>query len=107
VGHLEGTAPPGTNSNIVLAGHITLAEGGYGPFASLGKLTPGDELYVYYGEQRYKYIIDDYQVVERTAIEVTYPSQRGEVTLITCTNWSDQEGRYLERLVIKGYLAGS
>jgi LPXTG-site transpeptidase (sortase) family protein len=107
VGHLEGTAPPGSSSNIVLAAHVTVAAGVYGPFASLGNLAVGDEVYVYYGEQQFKYIIDDYQVVDRTAIEVTHPSTQGEVTLITCTTWSGVEGRYLERVVLKGYLAGS
>lgn len=106
VGHLEGTAPPGSSSNIVLAAHVTVAAGVYGPFASLAKLSAGDEVYVYQGEQSFRYVIEDYQVVDRTAIDVTYPSERGEITLITCTNWSSQEGRYLERIVLKGYLAG-
>jgi LPXTG-site transpeptidase (sortase) family protein len=106
VGHLEGTAPPGSASNIVLAAHVTVSAGVYGPFANLGNLAAGDEVYVYQGEQAFKYVIADYQVVDRTAIDVTYPSEQGEITLITCTNWSSQEGRYLERIVLKGHLAG-
>ncbi len=90
----------------MLAAHVTVSAGVYGPFADLANLTAGDELYVYQGEQTFKYIIKDYQVVDRTAIDVTYPSEQGEITLITCTNWSSQEGRYLERIVLKGYLAG-
>jgi LPXTG-site transpeptidase (sortase) family protein len=106
VGHLEGTAPPGSSSNIVLAAHVTVSAGVYGPFANLAGLSTGDEVYVYEGEQAFKYIIDDYQIVDRTAIDVTYPSEQGQITLITCTNWSSQEGRYIERVVLKGYLAG-
>jgi LPXTG-site transpeptidase (sortase) family protein len=104
VGHLEGTAPPGSNSNIVLAAHVTVSAGVYGPFAGLAQLASGDQIYVYYGDQIYEYIVDSHQTVERTAIEVTYPSQTGQVTLITCSNWDDQAGRYVERLVIKGRL---
>ena len=106
VGHLEGTAPPGSSSNIVLAAHVTVAAGVYGPFANLAKLAAGDEVYVYQGEQAFKYIIDDYQIVDRAAIDVTYPSEQGQITLITCTSWSSEEGRYIERIVLKGYLAG-
>ena len=51
VGHLEGTAPPGSNSNIVLAGHVTISAGVYGPFAGLGQLAAGDVVTVYYGDQ--------------------------------------------------------
>jgi LPXTG-site transpeptidase (sortase) family protein len=104
VGHLEGTAPPGSNSNIVLAGHVTLAEGVYGPFAGLGQLTAGDIVTVFYGEQPYNYMVDGLQTVDRTAVEVTYPSSTGQITLITCNNWSSEEGRYIERLIVKGHL---
>jgi LPXTG-site transpeptidase (sortase) family protein len=106
IGHLEGTAPPGSKSNIVLAGHITLAAGVYGPFAGLAQLAPGDVLFVYYGQERFQYVVDGHQMVDRTSIEVTYPSETGQVTLITCNNWDDAEGRYLERLVVTGHLVG-
>ncbi|MEW5958775.1 MAG: sortase [Chloroflexota bacterium] len=104
VGHLEGTAAPGSDSNVVLAGHITLAEGIYGPFAGLGQLAPGDLLIVYYGDQKYDYMVDGYQIVERTAIDVTYPSSTGQVTLITCNNWNKEKNQYEQRLVVKGHL---
>jgi LPXTG-site transpeptidase (sortase) family protein len=104
VGHLEGTAPPGSESNIVLAAHVTVSAGVYGPFADLANLGAGDQIFVYYGDQIYEYIVDGYETVDRTAIEVTYPSQTGQITLITCTNWDGQEGRYLERLIVKGRL---
>ncbi|MCB0172316.1 MAG: sortase [Anaerolineae bacterium] len=104
VGHLEGTAPPGSNSNIVLAAHVTVSAGVYGPFAQLASLQPGDQVYIYYGQDVYEYIIDDYDTVDRTAIEVTHPTNTGRVTLITCSNWSAAEGRYVERLVVTGHL---
>lgn len=107
VGHLEGTAPPGSNSNMVLAAHVTLAANVYGPFASLGQLAPGDVVYVYSGDQKFEYIIDNQQVVARTAVEVTYPSNTGQITLITCNNWNYELGRYQDRLVVKGHLVSN
>jgi LPXTG-site transpeptidase (sortase) family protein len=104
VGHLEGTAPPGSESNIVLAAHVTVSSGVYGPFAGLANLGTGDQVFVYYGDQIYEYVVDGYQTVDRTAVDVTFPSQTGQITLITCTNWDGQEGRYLERLIVKGRL---
>ena len=104
VGHLEGTAPPGSNSNFVLAAHVTLSSGVYGPFAGLGQLAPGDVIQVYDDGQMYEYIVDGFQTVDRTAVNVTYPSTSPEITLITCNNWSADEGRYVERLVVKGHL---
>jgi LPXTG-site transpeptidase (sortase) family protein len=104
VGHLEGTASPGAPSNLVLAGHVTLAHNVYGPFAGLGNLQPGDTIIVYDGDEPYTYIVDYRQLVARTAVDVTYPTSTGRVTLITCSNWSDQLGAYQERLIVVGHL---
>jgi LPXTG-site transpeptidase (sortase) family protein len=109
VGHLEGTASPGDSSNVVLAGHVTIAPNVYGPFAGLGKLEPGDSIILYTGDQPYTYIVDYRQLVDRTDVQVAYPSDTGRVTLITCSNWSDELGAYRQRLIVVGHLenAGS
>ena len=104
VGHLEGTAPPGSNSNIVLAAHVTLAAGVYGPFAGLAQLAPGDAIIVYQGEQAFQYIVDGYQLVDRTSVDVTYPTSSGQITLITCNSWNRDTNRYEQRIVVKGHL---
>jgi LPXTG-site transpeptidase (sortase) family protein len=104
VGHLEGTAPPGSDSNIVLAGHVTLAADVYGPFAGLAQLAPGDLVMVYEGDKEFQYTVDGYQMVERTAIEVTHPTDTGQITLITCSNWNREAGRYEQRIIVKGHL---
>jgi sortase A len=106
VGHLEGTAPPGSNSNFVLAGHVTLNSGALGPFAHLDQLAPGDTLIVFQGDQQYIYVVDGYQTVNKDTVRVTYPSTSGKITLITCTNWNSAEGRYSDRLVVRGHLFG-
>jgi LPXTG-site transpeptidase (sortase) family protein len=106
IGQLEGTSPPGGNSNIVLAGHVTLDWNVSGPFAQLSQLSPGDLVLVYERDQGYLYQIDTLDTVDHTNVEVTYPSDSGEITLITCTTWNDAEGRYVDRLVVKGRLVG-
>ena len=107
VGHLEGTAPAGSSSNMVVAAHVTVSAGVYGPFAGLAQLTPGDIVVVYDEGQEYEYVVDGYQLVDRTAIQVTNPTETGQITLITCSNWDHNEGRYVERLIVTGHLAGS
>lgn len=104
VGHLEGTAPPGSNSNMVLAGHVTLASNVYGPFAGLAQLRRGDIMTVYQGDQRFNYEVDGYEIVERTAIQVTHPTNTGQLTLITCNNWNSEKGQYEQRLVVRSRL---
>jgi LPXTG-site transpeptidase (sortase) family protein len=103
-GYLEGTARPGASSNLVLAGHVTLADGQPGPFAHLDQLAAGNRVALYVGEHPFVYEVDHTQVVDRTAAEVTYPTQTAQITLITCQQWDDQAGRYLRRLVVKGHL---
>ncbi len=104
IGHLEGTAPPGSDSNIVLAGHVTLSAGTLGPFSSLSLLTPGDTVIVYEGGKEHLYQIENRQTVSSRDVHVVYPTDSGQVTLITCINWNSQEGRYTKRLVLSGRL---
>lgn len=107
VGHLEGTASPGDTSNVVLAGHVTIAHNVYGPFAGLGQLEAGDPIILYTDEQSYTYIVDYRQLVERTDVHIAYPTDTAQVTLITCSDWSDELGAYRQRLIVVGHLAGA
>ncbi len=105
VGHLEGTASPGSGSNIVLAGHITLEpDGRDGPFIGLGYLNPGDSVIVYHQEQAYTYQVDYMTTVKPSDVQVTYPSSKGQLTLITCLNYDHSLAHYTDRLVVVGHL---
>jgi sortase A len=106
VGQLEGTAPPGSRGNIVLGGHSTLTEtnGGPGPFYNLRQLMPGDTVLVYQGEESFAYVIDDFQTVDATSVEVTYSTEIPQLTLLTCTQWDRNQGQYVKRLIVKGRL---
>lgn len=106
VGHLEGTASPGDLSNVVLAGHVTVAHNVYGPFAGLGQLKSGDPIILYAGDQSFTYIVDYRKLVDRTDVKVAFPTHTAQVTLITCSNWSDELGAYEQRLIVVGHLAG-
>lgn len=104
VGHLEGTAPPGVDSNLVLAGHVTLDTGVDGPFTRLNEVANGDIVIVYEGDKKYFYLVESQRTVKQSDVAVVYPSGRGEITLITCTDWNNEERRYSNRLVVKGRL---
>lgn len=104
VGHLQGTASPGDNSNVVMAGHITLATGGYGPFRGLAQLQGGDKILVYIGDEVYVYTVDSIKTVKATDVEVAYPTTEPVLTLITCVNWDPVRGRYSNRLVVVAHL---
>jgi LPXTG-site transpeptidase (sortase) family protein len=107
VGHLQGTASPGDSSNVVMAGHITLSGGGYGPFKGLARLQQGDEVLVYIGDQEvYVYKVDSVRTVEATDVEVAYPTTEPVLTLITCVNWDPVKGRYNDRLIVVTHLGG-
>lgn len=106
VGHLENTAPPGSGGNTVLAGHYTLEEthGGPGAFYKLKKLVVGDIVSVYRGEEKFDYVIDSFQTVDQTAVNVTFSTGVSELTLLTCTQWDRTQGEYLKRLIVKAHL---
>jgi sortase A len=105
VGHLEGTASVGVASNVVLAGHVTLApDGRDGPFIALSQIEPGTVVTVYHGEEAFTYQIETLRSVKPTDIEVTFPTTEARLTLITCLNYDPELGRYSDRLVAVGRL---
>jgi sortase A len=92
---------------VVMAGHITLSIGGYGPFKGLAQVQPGDEVLVYVGDQEvYVYKVDSVKTVRATDVEVAYPTTEPMLTLITCVNWDPVQGRYNDRLVVVAHLGG-
>lgn len=105
VGHLQGTASPGDASNIALAGHVTLARGGDGPFRYLSQLRQGDEVLVFAGEQLYRYVVQEVRVVSPEDVQVTFPTAEPTLTLITCANWNRERRVYDDRVIAIAKLA--
>jgi LPXTG-site transpeptidase (sortase) family protein len=97
IAHLGATANPGQNSNVVLAGHVTIV-GGIGPFYKLEQLQDGDQVTVYVGERAYTYRIASRQRLAPTDVEIVQPTDHEQLTLITCTTWDAANRRYLERI---------
>ncbi|GAB4457552.1 MAG: hypothetical protein Kow00120_26530 [Anaerolineae bacterium] len=100
VGHLAGTAPPGSAGNAVIAGHITLPDNRYGPFADLAKLPVGSEVIVQDGAHRYVYAVESSQVVAMDDLSVVAPTDTPTLTLLTCTGWDIPLQTYVERVIV-------
>jgi len=97
VGHYVGTANPGERGNLVLAAHNDV----YGElFRYLDQLKPGDEVIAYAGQQRYRYLITESQIVKPTQVDVMLPTSEATLTLISCYPYLID----IERIVVFGQL---
>lgn len=104
-GHLEGTGLPGSGGNIVLSGHVQSISSG-NVFAKIDELKPGDPVTVRTNVGDVRYIIEGKNVVRNDDISVIQPSQREELTLITCTGTFNPITRdYDKRWVVWGVRA--
>jgi sortase A len=78
VGHVAGTANPGENGNVAIAGHRD------GFFRGLKDVALGDTIDIATQEQTETYIIDRITIVERNDLSVLQPRAHSSLTLITC-----------------------
>jgi sortase A len=78
VGHVSGTANPGENGNVAIAGHRD------GFFRGLKDIAAGDKIDLITLLRTETYIIDSINIVEPTDISVLRPRARSSLTLITC-----------------------
>jgi sortase A len=97
-GYLNGTALPG-DGNTALAGHAGIRGA---VFRDLGKLAPGDDVYLDAGGKRYHYRVRTALPVWPTQTEVLDPSPQPVLTLITCVNWDTQRLIVMADLVNAG-----
>ncbi len=77
-GHIPGTALPGQNGNVAIAGHRDTF------FRPLRRLHPGDAIVLrtLAGVSRYRVV--SLHVVRPADIAVLYPTRRDALTLVTC-----------------------
>jgi LPXTG-site transpeptidase (sortase) family protein len=73
---------------------------GHGPFRFLDRLKAGAEVRVYTQQKVYTYQVREQVVVEETDSEVVANTVLPQLTLITCSNWSESEGDYLRRRAV-------
>ncbi len=97
---LGNTSWPGLGGNTGLAGHVTVAGMGDGPFRHLEELREGEVVILYTEKNIYTYHVRESKIIEDSDMSVTSPTSNDQITLITCTNWDDQEKIYLNRLVV-------
>lgn len=95
--HLQTSARPGENSNVVIYGHNRRSL-----FKKLHQLKIGDTLEITTETgKRFTYVISEMLIVSPDEIEVVLPTPHEEVTLYTCTGWLDAQ-----RLVLKAHPVG-
>jgi sortase A len=78
VGHVAGTANPGENGNLAIAGHRD------GFFRGLKDISLGDAVEVAGLHETETYIVDRIIVVDPGDVSVLQPRTRSSLTLITC-----------------------
>lgn len=102
----DDSAKPGAPGNAVFAGHLNLA--GYGPavFANLSELRAGDVITVTGKRGKtFRYAVAwvrTYDAASGPWVDLTGPTQRQTLTLITCAPpWKPEIGHYQNRLVVR------
>ena len=98
--HLGGTAAVGEHGNIVLAGHITIPGGGWGPFRELETMQPGDEVFIQDQDEIIRYEVTGLEIVAPDDVYVVFPTEEDRLTLLTCTNWDPEQGVYTRRVAV-------
>ncbi len=100
VAHYKGTALPDQGSNIFVFGHSspTIGTGPYVEiFARLDELEADDKITIYYENQEYEYYVFEKRAIEKTETSVLLPTEKEQLTLMTC--WPI--GSNARRLIIK------
>lgn len=99
VGHIAGTAEPGENGNVGIAGHRD------GFFRGLKDVSTGDTIEIVTPESVTKYMIDEISVVDPSNVEVLAPREQPSITLVTCYPFyfiGSAPQRYIVRASIVG-----
>jgi sortase A len=94
------TSWPGLGGNTGLAGHVTLRNGTAGPLYKLHSLQPGDQVILYTEQNEYIYTVREQRLVEETDLTVLSPTDKAQLTVITCDEWSATMKLYLKRRIL-------
>ena len=101
----DDSAKTGAPGNAVFAGHLNL-DGGPAVFADLSKLRAGDVIEVTGKRGKvFRYAVAwsrPYDAFTGPWVDLTGPTQRQTITLITCAPpWNPEIGHYQNRLVVR------
>jgi len=100
VGHIAGTAKPGENGNVGIAGHRD------GFFRGLKDVSTGDTIEVVTPEGVNRYVIDEITVVDPADVSVLAPRADPSITLVTCYPFYFI-GSAPQRYIVRASLVGS
>lgn len=100
VAWMGNTSWPGLGSNTALAGHVTVAGMGDGPFRHLDELPVGEVILLYTDNNLYTYQVRESVVTDDGDMSVILPSENAQISLITCVDWDNESRTYLKRLVV-------
>lgn len=76
---------PDKGGNTILIGHRFTYTNPRGVFYFLNKVSPGDELAVFWNDIEYKYKVSSVQEVLPTDTAIENPTKQAQLTLFTCT----------------------
>lgn len=107
VGHLQRTPWLGQPGNVVLAGHVEMADGRSGIFATLELLQAGDRVTITEAERDYHYAVTTIKHVAPNDLTVLYPTGTHSLTLITCSDFDVVTNLYERRLVVTATILNS
>lgn len=77
-GRIAGTAMPGTEGNVGIAGHRD------GFFRRLKDISVGDEIDLTMTKERATYVVDQIEIVKPADVRVLQPRSTAALTLVTC-----------------------
>ena len=89
-----------TTEITLLAGHITLGDASNGPFRYLFLLTSGEQIKVYTSKSVTTYSITDQKVVNTNDLSIISTAKKGQLFLLTCTDWDELAHTYRQRRVV-------
>jgi len=78
VGHIDGTAEPGQQGSVAIAGHRD------GFFRGLKDIHQGDAIELITRDKRIKYVVDETLIVSPEDVSVLAPRPKSSLTLVTC-----------------------
>jgi LPXTG-site transpeptidase (sortase) family protein len=97
LGHIPGTAFPGQQGNVGIAGHRDTL------FRGLKNIAPGDEITFETPRASYVYRVKTTQIVKPEQTEVLKPGPDRELTLVTCFPF-EYVGAAPDRFIVKARL---
>lgn len=100
VAWMGNTSWPGLGGNTGLAGHVTVAGIGDGPFRHLNELPTGELVLLYTEKNIYTYQVRESRVTDGGDMSVILPTNNPQISLITCVDWDEGSRTYVNRLVV-------